>query len=69
MADESLMNPIHINGNDLSLENFSQVVLQRRAVLLESNARQAVERARAVVDELVVNDRLAYAITTGVGQL
>lgn len=63
------MNPIHINGNDLSLENFSQVVLERRAVLLESNARQAVERARAVVDDLVENDRLAYAITTGVGQL
>ncbi len=63
------MNPVHINGNDLSLEDFAQVVLERRPVLLDSNARQAVERARAVVDDLVENDRLAYAITTGVGQL
>jgi len=63
------MTPIHINGNDLSLQDFAQIVLERRPVILEPAARQAVERARAVVDDLVENDRMAYAITTGVGKL
>ena len=33
------------------------------------DAREGVERARAVVDELVANNQLSYAITTGVGKL
>ena len=32
-------------------------------------AREAVNRARAVVDTLVANNKLSYAITTGVGKL
>ncbi|HVP65539.1 MAG TPA: histidine ammonia-lyase [candidate division Zixibacteria bacterium] len=63
------MNALHLNGNDLTLESFAEVVQQRRPVLLEPSARIAVERARAVVDDLVVGDRVAYAITTGVGKL
>jgi len=37
--------------------------------LLDSDAREAVVRARAVVDALVEKDEVAYAITTGVGKL
>ena len=63
------MNALHINGNDLTLDTFAEVVQQRRPVLLEPSARIAVERARAVVDDLLAGDRVAYAITTGVGKL
>jgi histidine ammonia-lyase len=63
------MNPLHINGNDLTLEELREVVYARRPVILETEARERVDRARAVVDDLVANDRLAYAITTGVGML
>src|SRR4051812_36636210 len=63
------MNALHINGNDLTLEDLREVVYARRPVLLDAEARERVERARAVVDDLVANDRLAYAITTGVGML
>src|SRR3954451_262442 len=59
----------HITGNDLTLEIFADIVLQRRAVMLAPDAREAVETSRAIVDDLVLNDRTAYAITTGVGQL
>jgi histidine ammonia-lyase len=38
-------------------------------VLLSADAREAVNRARAVVDEIVAGNKLAYAITTGVGKL
>ncbi len=63
------MNALHINGNDLTLEDVREVAVNRRAVLLAPDARELVERARAVVDEIVASNKMAYAITTGVGKL
>ena len=63
------MNALHINGNDLTLEAVREVATERRPVLLSGEAREAVDRARAVVDGIVANNKLAYAITTGVGKL
>lgn len=60
---------LHLNGNNLTLETFAQVALEGRPVELEPAARVRVEAARAVVDDLVAGDRVAYAITTGVGHL
>src|SRR5882757_29061 len=63
------MNALHINGNDLTLEAVREVAAHSRPVLLASDAREGVNRARAVVDELVAKNQLSYAITTGVGKL
>ena len=63
------MNALHINGNDLTLEQVSEVAIERRPVLLAPDARPAVQRARAVVDSLIANNQVSYAITTGVGKL
>jgi histidine ammonia-lyase len=65
------LNALHINGNDLTLEAVSEVasIKSRRAALLSPDAREAVNQARAVVDEIVASNKLAYAITTGVGKL
>jgi histidine ammonia-lyase len=63
------MQALHINGNDLTLDEVRQVVYERRTVLLQPEARIAVERARAVVEDLLQTDRVAYAINTGVGKL
>jgi len=63
------LNALHINGNDLSLEEIREVASERRAVLLAPDARTVVDRARTVVDEIVAENRVAYAITTGVGKL
>jgi histidine ammonia-lyase len=60
---------LHINGNDLTLEAVHEVAADKRPVLLLAEAREAVNRARAVVDALVANDKVSYAITTGVGKL
>jgi len=62
---------LHINGNDLTLEAVREVarVGDRRPVLLDPDAREAVNRARAVVDSLVAANKISYAITTGVGKL
>jgi histidine ammonia-lyase len=63
------LNALHINGNDLTLEAVREVAAENRVVLLAPDAREAVNRARAAVDDIVATDTLAYAITTGVGKL
>lgn len=63
------MKALHINGNDLTLAAVREVAVERRPVLLDPDAREAVGRARAVVDALVANNKVSYAITTGVGKL
>jgi histidine ammonia-lyase len=63
------LNALHISGNDLTLEAVCEVAAERRPVLLAPDARTLVDRARAVVDEIVAGNKLAYAITTGVGKL
>src|SRR5215813_1751871 len=63
------MKALHINGNDLTLEEVREVAVERRPVLLAPDARQAVEKARAAVDAIVAGSQVSYAITTGVGKL
>jgi len=63
------MKILHINGNSLTLDDVRAVVYEHRPVMLEPEARIAVDRARAVVEQVVENNQLAYAVTTGVGQL
>ena len=63
------MKALHLNGNTLTLEEVRDVAVEQRPVLLDPDAREAVIRARAVVDALVEKDEIAYAITTGVGKL
>jgi len=63
------MKALHINGNDLTLEDVREVAVDGRAVLLAPDAREQVNRARAVVEEIVKGNKVSYAITTGVGKL
>jgi histidine ammonia-lyase len=63
------MNPLEINGNNLSFDELRQVVYDRREVLLAGAARGKVAAAREVVDKLLRENRVAYAINTGVGKL
>src|SRR6202047_3016959 len=63
------MTALQINGNDLSLDDLRQVVYEQRAVELADGARNKVVTAREVVEKLLRENRLAYAINTGVGKL
>jgi histidine ammonia-lyase len=63
------MKALHINGNDLTLEAVREVAVEGRSVLLAPDAREAVDKARAVVEQIVAGNQVSYAITTGVGKL
>jgi histidine ammonia-lyase len=63
------MTTLEINGNDLSFEQLRQVVYDRRPVAPAAAARASVAAAREVVEKLLRENRVAYAINTGVGKL
>ncbi|HUK87339.1 MAG TPA: histidine ammonia-lyase [Terriglobales bacterium] len=63
------MKTIEITGNDLTLEQVAAVACGEAKVALARDARRAVEKTRAVVDQIVAGNKVAYAITTGVGKL
>jgi len=63
------MTALQINGNDLSLDELRQVVYERRSVELADDARKRVVSAREVVEKLLRENRVAYAVNTGVGKL
>jgi histidine ammonia-lyase len=63
------MNALQINGNHLSLDELRHVVYERRPVELAAAARAKVVAAREVVEKLLRENRVAYAINTGVGKL
>jgi histidine ammonia-lyase len=63
------MNALQINGNDLSLDDLREVVYEQRPVELAEGARKKVIAAREVVEKLLRENRVAYAINTGVGKL
>src|ERR1041384_1432184 len=63
------MSALQINGNDLSLNDLREVVYEQRPVELAESARKNVIAAREVVEKLLRENRVAYAINTGVGTL
>jgi histidine ammonia-lyase len=63
------MQVLHIDGNSLTFAALREVVYEKRPVLLAPDARENVQRARVVVEELLAGDKVAYAVNTGVGKL
>lgn len=60
---------IPIDGNTLTLDQVHQVAVQRAQVILSTDALNAIQRSRAVVEEIVQGEDLVYSINTGFGAL
>ncbi len=60
---------IEVSGAGLDLDRFATVVAGGARVRLADSARQAVVRARAVVESAVAGDAAVYGINTGFGDL
>jgi histidine ammonia-lyase len=57
-----------IDGNSLSLEDLVNVSRQGWKVALSEKAADKVKKSRAIVDDIVENNRVVYGITTGFGK-
>lgn len=61
------MEKVFIDGNNLTLEEFVQVARIGERVELSDEAIVKVEKARALVDKFVDENKVVYGITTGFG--
>src|SRR6516225_7856860 len=61
--------PLLLTGLNLTRNHFYEVVLENRPVTLHARARRAMTRSRAFVEKAIAENRVVYAVTTGVGSL
>ncbi len=58
-----------LNGRNLTRGDFADVVLGGRRVGLHPDARRAMLASRRIVERMIREKRVVYAVTTGVGSL
>jgi histidine ammonia-lyase len=61
--------PLLLSGQPLTLDEISQVALDKRAVALDPAALPRIRESRAVVDGLLARGETAYGVNTGFGKL
>lgn len=61
------MNPLHISGDALKIDDVVAVA-NGRLVALDPSRIPQIERSRRAVDQLVAEGRIVYGITTGFGR-
>ena len=62
------MSVIKLDGYNLSLEDLIKVSRFNHKVELTENAVERIKKSRAIVDDLVENEKVSYGITTGFGK-
>src|SRR5687768_5222051 len=60
---------LHLNGQTLTSQQIADVAARREQVTLSANARERVERARQIVEQIVAEGRTVYGVNTGFGKL
>jgi histidine ammonia-lyase len=60
---------LQLNGQSLTIQQIADVAARRAHVGLSAEARERVERARTVVEQIVDEGRTVYGVNTGFGKL
>lgn len=60
---------LQLNGQQLTLQQIADVATGKLQVTLATEARQRVEEARRVVEQIVAQNRTVYGVNTGFGKL
>ena len=60
---------LELNGQPLTLQQIFDVATRREQVSLSEAARERVEAARRVVEQIVDEGRTVYGVNTGFGKL
>lgn len=60
---------LEISGQSLTIQQIAAVAARREQVALAPEARERVERSRAVVEQIVAQGRTVYGVNTGFGKL
>lgn len=60
---------IRLDGNSLSLDDVFKVAYDNEIVVLDSSAKEFMNKTRAIIEEKAYSDTPVYGINTGVGKL
>jgi len=60
---------LQLNGQSLTIQQIAAVAARREHITLAADARERVERARQVVEQIVAEGRTVYGVNTGFGKL
>ena len=60
---------LELNGQSLTIQQIADVAARREHVSLAADARERVEHARQVVEQIVAEGRTVYGVNTGFGKL
>jgi histidine ammonia-lyase len=63
------VNRVVLTGADLTVEDVEAVARRGAEVALDGNARERMQEARAVIEDLVARGEVVYGVTTGFGDL
>lgn len=63
------MNKVVLTGNDLTLEELVAIARDHAVVEIDPKTIENVKKSRAIVDDIVNNERVVYGVTTGFGSL
>ena len=63
------MDCIHINGDNLTLEQIHQVAAEKRRVAIELAARDRMQYSRDCIEKIISAGRTVYGVNTGFGKL
>lgn len=58
-----------LNGNNLTLEEVIRVSRDKECVEIDPKSKELVDKSRAIVEDIVSNERVVYGVTTGFGSL
>src|SRR5262245_17249101 len=67
MTEAPRPHAVMLDGGSLTLAELEDVARRRRPVALAGAAREAVSRARRVVDDAIERGAVVYGVTTGFG--
>ncbi len=62
------MEDILIDGNCLTIGLVRQILEEKRSIALSAEARSAVSRSRAVIEEIIRSGKTVYGVNTGFGK-
>ena len=63
------VNRVVLTGADLTVEDVEAVARRGAEVALDANARERMQEARRVIEDLVGRGEVVYGVTTGFGDL
>jgi histidine ammonia-lyase len=63
------MEPLLIDGETLTIANVREVAAERRRVAIHPDAVAKMARSRAVIEDIVREERVVYGVSTGFGKL